>query len=728
MSAIATIPTISEYRELLLSPGDADFVYGFAVLGDYLYATTKGASPKIVKINKANFSDYTIAALPGTGNYTFLVSANSKLYALSPNGSKISIVEITPATLASSEVIADSTNASQVSAFDGLTTDGTYLYVLATVDGTPSVVRYAVVGFARTDLELTGYTVGNSIKAIGGSVYLTGVHSSAPATRRMVKVTNMAIESTGNIPTPVSGADFIAGLSADIYAGFEDNPGYIFKFDSAMNVSTGIMDASAEHAAIQSDGTYLWDLLENGQAIRISASGDERIYTLNAGQGFITDIAGDGQYLYASWFQSGSKFSRYKIGATGGSLHWVQTVTTGLPDYTLGVACDSNGNVIAGGSQQNNASAWLNKYTPAGGVIWSKGAIVAGATVGVVVDSSDNVYACGWSQGTGTTGSANVFVHKYLANGDTSWQKLFTGPSDEKGYGIVIDPSGDVIICGTFDAAIDIGGTLLSSAGGYDMFVAKLSAVDGSTIWAKRFGGTTNPGVDVANAIACDPSGNIYVAGQFDVSIDFGNGTGTLTGTGSEGFLVKLNSSGDAQWSKRFGGTLNDASYGVATFSNGDVVVTGGWRNTTDFGFGNVTSTGFHDIFIAKYSTAGTPIWVKTFGGGMGLSDYAYDAAVDDDDNLVVGGAASGNIDFGGGAETMNGLDCWIAKYRSNGDFVWSKAFGNATFPDRCQAVAVDLFGNVIAGGFFYGEVDFGGEIRHYPQSGGDAFVAKYSA
>src|SRR5262249_39366409 len=72
--------------------------------------------------------------------------------------------------------------------------------------------------------------------------------------------------------------------------------------------------------------------------------------------------------------------------------------------------------------------------------------------------------------------------------------------------------------------------------------------------WAKSFGGSSS---DAGQAVTTDNSGNFYMAGYFaSSSLDFGNGTGALTGTGSQRmFVVKFNAAGVAQWSKGFGGS-----------------------------------------------------------------------------------------------------------------------------------------------------------------------------
>ena len=53
-------------------------------------------------------------------------------------------------------------------------------------------------------------------------------------------------------------------------------------------------------------------------------------------------------------------------------------------------------------------------------------------------------------------------------------------------------------------------------------------------------------------------------------------------------------------WSKRFGSTYEDEGLGVAVDGSGNVVVTGYFNGTVDFGGGGLTSAGNDDIFVVK--------------------------------------------------------------------------------------------------------------------------------
>ncbi len=78
---------------------------------------------------------------------------------------------------------------------------------------------------------------------------------------------------------------------------------------------------------------------------------------------------------------------------------------------------------------------------------------------------------------------------------------------------------------------------------------------------------------------------------------DFGGVGAASSGMGA--FVVKYSSAGGCLWAKAYG--ANDLGAGVAADSGGNVLVTGTWGGATDFGGGSLTSQGGgSDIFLLK--------------------------------------------------------------------------------------------------------------------------------
>ena len=247
--------------------------------------------------------------------------------------------------------------------------------------------------------------------------------------------------------------------------------------------------------------------------------------------------------------------------------------------------------------------------------------------------------------------------------------------------------------------------------------------VGGNHRWSKGFGG---PSTDVALDVATDADDNIVIAGYFYSTSDFGGGTLTSAGSGDI-FVAKYDTDGNHVWSQRFGGTNFELAQAVATDAAGNVLLVGRARGTVDFGGGPLAPAGQDDIVVAKLDAAGTHVWSKRFGGTS--YEYAQGVAVDPTGDVVLTGYFnSTNLDFGGGPlAPVGGYDIFAAKLDgASGGYLWADSFGGFS-SDVGTDVAVDLAGDVLVTGYFYGAVDFGGGIL--PTFGSaDGYVLKLSS
>jgi hypothetical protein len=349
-----------------------------------------------------------------------------------------------------------------------------------------------------------------------------------------------------------------------------------------------------------------------------------------------------------------------------------------------------------------------------GGYAWAQGyAGGISSTFDVAADAAGNIFATGLFDGTVDFGGGDVtsdgfddvFVIKLDPAGNLLWVKPFGESLYQYGQSLATDSAGNVVIAGYFTGTVDFGGGVLTSAGGEDVFVAKLDP-DGNHLWSKVYGNASDQD---AHSVAVDAAGNVVITGAFSGAVDFGGGPLTSAGVDEDIFVAKLNGAGAHQWSKRFGDAVKQFGYGVAVDSGGDVFLTGTFSGAVDFGGGPLTSAGAADIFVAKLSAAtGGYVWANRFGDsseqtGLGL-------ATDTAGNVVVTGYFKGTVNFGGAGLFAAGMedDIFVAKLTGGGAHMWSKDFGDSV-KQVGQAVAVDGADNVLLTGYFSGAVDFGG-------------------
>lgn len=376
---------------------------------------------------------------------------------------------------------------------------------------------------------------------------------------------------------------------------------------------------------------------------------------------------------------------------------------------------------------------FLSPALASGAAIWqwsqSFGSTTEDVASSVVADASGNVYVTGNFSGTvnfgggnlASAGSWDIFLAKYDAAGAHQWSKRFGAGADDVGYVVTADGSGNVIVTGRFAGNVNFGGGNLPSAGGYDIFVAKYDA-SGTHQWSQRFGAG---GDDAGFSVDVDGSGNVVVTGFFNGTVNFGGAN--LPSAGSEDiFVAKYDASGAHLWSQRFGSTGLDQGEEVAVDPLGNVVVSGPFNGTVNFGGSNLTSGGGIDIFLAKYDASGVHVWSKSFGAGG--TDYPGRMGVDGAGNVAMTGAFSNTVDFGGGGlVSAGGRDIFIARYDASGAHLWSQGFGTPT-NDAGKRIAVDAAGNmVVTGNFDNGTVNFGGS-NLTSLGGSEIFLVRFKA
>ncbi len=240
--------------------------------------------------------------------------------------------------------------------------------------------------------------------------------------------------------------------------------------------------------------------------------------------------------------------------------------------------------------------------------------------------------------------------------------------------------------------------------------------------WQHSYGGS---GLDKIRSIKQTNDGGYIVAGH-----SFSNDGNVKNNHGNNDYwILKLNSAGNVEWKKTYGGSDYDYAISVQqTADNGCIVA--GYTNSND---GDVTGNhGGYDYWIIKLDETGKLKWQKTYGGTK--DDFANSIQQTFDGGYIVAGStASGD----GDVTNNNGKDdYWVLKLDAAGNLEWQKTFGS-TNDDQAYSIQQTSDSNYIVAGYtdvtgrsydyYIIKLDTIGNLKWQKRYGGSAAEVAYS-
>ncbi|MEO0191692.1 MAG: hypothetical protein ABIM46_02790, partial [candidate division WOR-3 bacterium] len=328
----------------------------------------------------------------------------------------------------------------------------------------------------------------------------------------------------------------------------------------------------------------LADLLisQNLFAKTYGRSGEERAYTVIP--------TSDGGYAVAgyAWVSISQEFDclLFKISSTG-ELLWSKSIGGNRCDYAFALNQTSDGGYAMAGWEESYSLPYTGffvlKFTSDGDLQWAKtfdGQYHDFAWS--VIQCSDGGYAVAGQTESFGAGYFDALILKLSPSGDLQWAKTFGGTMSDYLYSVIQTTDGGLMA---------VGGTISFGSGGVDALVLKLSS-DGSLLWAKAFGGTSE---EVARSVIQTSDGGYAVAGWTRSS-----------GAGGYDILVlKLASDGTPLWTRTFGGTGDERAFSIVQTYDGGYALAG---HTSSFGYGS------YDFLVLKLASDGTLLWTSSFG------------------------------------------------------------------------------------------------------------------
>jgi hypothetical protein len=557
-------------------------------------------------------------------------------------------------------------------------------------------------GFPGTSITITGNNFSSTLS--DNNVKFNSLDAVVTAaTSGSLTVTVPANASTGKISVTVHGMTTMSAIDFIIPPRIE-----------SFSPSNGLIGSNVVIRGTGFDNTIANNIVKFNDKIAIITSATNTSLSVTVPSG-----ASTGKITVAVGGHTAISSSDFVIEVSG-----IELVTVGGSGYDVGysVKFDGFGNTYVTGSFQGSANfgniqvssagtsdIFLAKYNPNYDLVWVRTlkSTNSSGSKEIAVDFAGNVYMTGTFIGTVSFGNISLteaggidgFITKFDTYGNAVWAKQISSGGYDAGYSIKFDASGSLYVTGAFSNTASFGTTSLTSDGGNDIFIAKYTASNGDLIWAKKFGGTNDQS---GSDIIITSSANIYLAGSFFISANFGSHTLSAAG-GLDGFVVKLNSNGDIVWAKQISGTNWGNALSIAVDGGENCYVAGYFGGSINFGGSNLTSLGHEDTFLAKYSLNGDLIWVKTAGCNFNYSN-AKSVTTDAVGNIYVTGYFTGTTIFQDKTLTSNdnGGDIFTAKYNSQGNLLWVKKAGGVD-TDRANSIVVNGSGIVTICGFFRG-------------------------
>lgn len=339
------------------------------------------------------------------------------------------------------------------------------------------------------------------------------------------------------------------------------------------------------------------------------------------------------------------------------------------------------------------------------------GSIADDRASAVAIGPNGTVYVVGTFSGLFSYPGGNIAAQGvtdvYLARLDTSgaidWLVTAGGPGAERATDVAVDANGNAVITGQFSGSMLFGGTDLGSNGpSQDIFLARYGP-SGVLLWARAAGSPAN--VDIGEEVTTDAAGNIYVAGEFSHTAQFGalqvssTYDPSLQGPGTDLFLAKYNAAGDPLWVKKGAASHTERVTGLAANANGDLWLAGQFNDTLTFDVTHPNS--LNNVgFVAGFGTDGSEHWFRRIAGGGEVA--LGDLCVTGDTVWLAGGQSGNNLLFSAPPVPIASSfahSAFVLAFSSGGELRAQRTLGSDA---SISATSIDVRGGeVLLGGPF---------------------------
>jgi len=311
----------------------------------------------------------------------------------------------------------------------------------------------------------------------------------------------------------------------------------------------------------------------------------------------------------------------------------------------------------------NDGQMFIAKFDLNGNCIWAKSGGGSGddGFGALTVDQNGSIYVLGGTQYGATIDTISLppcgFIAKYDDNGSCIWAKKIFEPGTAGGQSIKIYNS-DILILGINLADSFYVDTMLIQTNNYKgYFVARFDSTGNILQVNKYIGGPSATGHD---DMSLDVNGNCYLIGSFKNGYaTFNNNIDTIYSSDTTHFfLTKYDVYGNFKWVQQDSASVAATGSDIFTDADSNTYITGSFSGSAHFGSFDVTASASQDMFVAKYNTTGDCLGVNTAGEAFG-----YGVTADASGSCYVTGGFRNTINFGSTILTSHGgSDIFVAK------------------------------------------------------------------
>ena len=277
------------------------------------------------------------------------------------------------------------------------------------------------------------------------------------------------------------------------------------------------------------------------------------------------------------------------------------------------------------------------------------------------------------------TSDRDWFFLKLDHNGDVLWKKVYGGSGDDHGHSVIQTQDGGYILVGyTSSKDGDINPNdgfddIKLNGDPHDNWIIKIDPF-GNIIWEDVYG---FKGHDHAYSIIPTTDGGYFFNGFLDVTSSQGEGNDYVESRKHHGvgefWCHKIDSNGNLQWRKYYGGTNNDRSYDAIETEDGDFLIIG---TSESLDIDISSPKGSYDIWAILVNSKGEMIWENSYGGS-GI-DQAKTVIKDFNGNYkIIGSSFSQDKDV---SNPKGNSDIWLVTIDKFGNLLSEISFGGSDF------------------------------------------------